>query len=161
MALASLWDLWLITSDVSTAFMYAEVEEDACDLVLLPSNISYKGERVVCLLFKAMNGLRRAPLLWFYQLQRTVYSLGGEDTFESTLFRLSTKRGLVLILVYVDDLLIAAQDQEEGEAFLSKLQAIWKMKVTGGFHVVRREHWNFLVGRFIVPRTVNQHCTLV
>ena len=131
LALASLWDLWLITSDVSTAFMYAEVEEDACDLVLLPSNISYKGERVVCLLFKAMNGLRRAPLLWFYQLQRTVYSLGGEDTFESTFFRLSTKRGLVLILVYVDDLLIAAQDQEEGEAFLSKLQAIWKMKVTG------------------------------
>ena len=131
LALASLWDLWLITSDVSTAFMYVEVEEDACDLVLLPSNISYKGERVVCLLFKAMNGLRRAPLLWFYQLQRTVYSLGGEDTFESTLFRLSTKRGLVLILVYVDDLLIAAQDQEEGEAFLSKLQAIWKMKVTG------------------------------
>ena len=26
-----MWDLWLITSDVSTAFMYAEVEEDACD----------------------------------------------------------------------------------------------------------------------------------
>ena len=36
-----------------------------------------------------------------------------------------------MILVYVDDLLTAAQDQEEGEAFLSKLQAIWKMKVTG------------------------------
>ena len=33
--------------------MYAEVEEDACDLVLLPSNITFKGERVVCLLFKA------------------------------------------------------------------------------------------------------------
>ena len=64
--------------------------------------------------------------MWFYQLQRTVDSLGGEDTFESTLFRLSTKRGLVLILVYVDDLLIAAQDQDEGEAFLQKLQAIWK-----------------------------------
>ena len=131
LALAALWDLWLITADVSTAFMYAEVEEDACDLVLLPSNISYKGERVVCLLFKAMNGLRRAPLLWFYQLQRTVYKLNGEDTFESTLFRLSTKRGLVLILVYVDDLLIASQDQTEGEKFLQELQSIWKMKVTG------------------------------
>ena len=44
---------------------------------------------MVCLLFKAMNGLRRAPLLWFYQLQRTVYALGGEDTFESTLFKIS------------------------------------------------------------------------
>ena len=92
LALASLWDLWLITSDVSTAFMYAEVEEDACDLVLLPSNISFKGERVVCLLFKAMNGLRRAPLLWFYQLQRTVYALGGEDTFESTLFEFQPRK---------------------------------------------------------------------
>ena len=148
LALASLWDLWLITSDVSTAFMYAEVEEDACDLVLLPSNISYKGERIVCLLFKAMNGLRRAPLLWFYQLQRTVYSLGGEDTFESTLFRLSSKRGLVLILVYVDDLLIAAQDQEEGEAFLSKLQAIWKMKVTGRIPCRKKGALEFL-GRTI------------
>ena len=148
LALASSWDLWLITSDVSTACMYAEVEEDACDLVLLPSNISYKGERVVCLLFKAMNGLRRAPLLWFYQLQRTVYSLGGEDTFESTLFRLSTKRGLVLILVYVDDLLIAAQDQEEGEAFLSKLQAIWKMKVTGRIPCRKKGALEFL-GRTI------------
>ena len=117
LALASLWDLWLITSDVPTAFMYAEVEEDACDVVLLPSNISYKGERVVCLLFKAMNGLRGAPLLWFYQLQRTVYSSGGEDTFESTLFRLSAKQGLFLILVYVDDLLIAAQDQEQEKRF--------------------------------------------
>ena len=131
LALASLWDLWLITSDVSTAFMYAEVEEDACDLVLLPSNISFKGERVVCLLFKAMNGLRRAPLLWFYQLQRTVYALGGEDTFESTLFRISTKKGIILLLVYVDDLLIASQDQQEGEKFLTKLMDIWKMKVTG------------------------------
>ena len=124
LALAALWDLWLITSDVSTAFMYAEVEEDACDLVLLPSNITFKGERVVCLLFKAMNGLRRAPLLWFYQLQRTVYTLGGEDTFESTLFRISTSKGIILLLVYVDDLLIASQNQKEGEEFLAKLMAI-------------------------------------
>ena len=51
------------------------------------------------------------------QLQRTGYSLGGEDTFESTLFRLSTKRGLVFLLVYVDDLLIAAQNQNEEEVF--------------------------------------------
>ena len=95
LALASLWDLWLITADVSTVFMYAEVEEDACDLVFLPPNISFRGERVVCLLFKAMNGLRRAPLLWFYQLQRTVYALRGEDAFESTLFRISTKKGRI------------------------------------------------------------------
>ena len=146
--------VWDFASGAKSAFrseIYApssSLDSLRCDLVLLPSNISYKGERVVCLLFKAMNGLRRAPLLWFYQLQRTVYSLGGEDTFESTLFRLSTKRGLVLILVYVDDLLIAVQDQEEGEAFLSKLQAIWKMKVTERIPCRKKRALEFL-GRTI------------
>ena len=148
LALASLWDLWLITSDVSTAFMYAEVEEDACDLALLPSNISFKGERVVCLFFKAMNGLRRAPLLWFYQLQRTIYTLGGEDTFESTLFRIPTKRGVILLLVYVDDLLIASQDQQEGENLLKKLMEIWKMKITGRINCQKKGALQFL-GRSI------------
>ena len=61
----------------------------------------------------------------------TSSSSGGEDTFESTLFRISTKKGLILILVYVDDPLIASQDQKEGEDFLAKLMAIWKMKITG------------------------------
>ena len=36
-----------------------------------------------------------------------------------------------MVLVYVDDLLIAAQNQDEGETFLQQLQDIWKMKVTG------------------------------
>ena len=125
-----------------------KLKEDACDLVLLPSNISFKGERVVCLLFKAMNGLRRAPLLWFYQLQRTIYTLGGEDTFESTLFRIPTKRGVILLLVYVDDLLIASQDQQEGENLLKKLMEIWEMKITGRINCQKKGALQFL-GRSI------------
>ena len=72
----------LLTADVSTAFMYAPVEADACDLVLLPANITMKGQRVILWLKKAMNGLRRAPLLWFLELQRTIRDLGGDGTFQ-------------------------------------------------------------------------------
>ena len=107
-------DLNLLTADVSVAFMNAPVEQDACDLVLLPPNMTIGGLRVIVLLYKAMNGLRRAPLLWFLELQRTVYEMGGQDTFESTLFRISTKKGFILVLVYVDDLLIASRDEKEG-----------------------------------------------
>ena len=95
-----------------------------------------------------MNGLRRAPLLWFYQLQRTIYTLGGEDTFESTLFRIPTKRGVILLLVYVDDLLIASQDQQEGENLLKKLMEIWKMKITGRIGCRKKGALQFL-GRSI------------
>ena len=48
--------------------------------------------------------------------------------------------------MHVDDLLIAAQDQDEGEAFLSKLQAIWKMKVTGRIPSHKKGALEFLGG---------------
>jgi len=70
-------DLSLLTADVSVAFMNAPVEPDACDLVLLPANITINGCRVIAWLGKAMTGLRRAPLLWFLELQRVVYTMGG------------------------------------------------------------------------------------
>ena len=104
LALASLWDLWLISLDVSTAFMYAEVTEDGHHYF---GFINYNG-----LLILEVRTHSRAHF-----------------------FRISTKQGLILILVYVD-LLIASQDQKEGEDFLAKLMAIWKMKITG--RIVRK-----------------------
>ena len=53
---------------MSVTFMNAPVEADACDLVLLPANITINGCRVIAWLGKAMNGLSRAPLLWFHSL---------------------------------------------------------------------------------------------
>ena len=40
--------------------------------------------------------------------------MAGQDTFENTLFRLQTPNGLLLVLVYVDDLLVAAESPAEG-----------------------------------------------
>ena len=92
-------------------------------------------------------GLRRGPLLWFLELQRTVYSMGGQDTFENTLFRLTTPKGFILVLVYVDDLLVA-HDKQKGADFLQKLMGIWKSKLTGKIPALRRGVLQFL-GRTI------------
>ena len=51
-------------------------------------------------------------------------------------------------MVYVDDLLIASQDQQEGEKFLTKLMDIWKMKVTGRIGCRKKGALEFL-GRSI------------
>ena len=92
--------------------------------------------RVICKLLKAMNGLRRAPLLWFKELLRKVNSLhkgkGMTQTFEPTLFRLELWPGsLIWLLVYVDDLLLAAPTEEELHQQVSLLETVWKIKVTG------------------------------
>ena len=93
-------DLSLLTADVSAAFMNAPVESDACDLVLMPPNMTIGGLKVIVLLYKAMNGLRRAPLLWFLELQKTVLEVGGQETFESTLFRISTQKEFIPLSWY-------------------------------------------------------------
>ena len=143
LALTHLRKLHLKTLDVSTAFMYAPVEDESCDLVMLPGNITTESrrgrramQRVICKLLKAMNGLRRAPLLWFKELLRKVNSLhkgnGTTQTFEPTLFRLELWPGsVILLLVYVDDLLLAASTEEELDELVSLLQKVWKIKVTG------------------------------
>ena len=115
---------------------------------LLPANLTIKGCRVIAWLGKAMNGLRRAPLLWFLELQRVVYSMGGQDTFDNTLFRLQTPNGMLLVLVYVDDLLVAAESPQEGESFLQQLQTIWRIKLTGRIPALEKGVLQFL-GRTI------------
>jgi hypothetical protein len=64
--------------------------------------------------------------------------MGGQDTFENTLFRLTTPKGFILVLVYVDDLLVAAHNEQEGADFLQKLTGIWKIKLTGKIPALRR-----------------------
>ena len=123
--------------------MYAPVEDENCDLAMLPGNITTESrrgrrvmQRVICKLLKAMNGLQRAPLLWFRELLRKVNSLHkGKDatqTFEPTRFRLELLLGsVILLLAYLDDLLLAASTEEELEELVTLLQSVWKIKVTG------------------------------
>ena len=86
MAASVIEDLSLLTAGASVAFINAPVESDPCDLVLMPPNMT------IVLLYKAMNGLQKAALLWFLELQKTAFEMGGQETFESTLFRISTQR---------------------------------------------------------------------
>ena len=77
-----------------------------------------------------------------------VEEFGGQDTFENTLFRFQTPNGLLLVLVYVDDLLVAAESPAEGESFLQRLQNIWRIKLTGRIPALKRGVLQFL-GRTI------------
>ena len=57
----------MMSCDVSVAFMHAAIARP--EFVQLPPNITtLKGERVFLKLFRAMNGLRSAPLSWYREL---------------------------------------------------------------------------------------------
>ena len=73
---------------------------------------------------------------------------GRSRDFENTLFRLQTPNGMLLVLVYVDDLLVAAESPQEGESFLQQLQTIWRIKLTGRIPALEKSVLQFL-GRTI------------
>ena len=136
--------------DVSVAFMYAKLKTGDLQLVLLPDNIRGPNqERVAMKLSRAMNGLRKAPLLWFREFSQTLIELGATVTSECTLFRLERKGRIMLILIYVDDVLVCSQSREMSEWLVAELTARYRIKQTGDLAAGECGSFRFL-GRTVV-----------
>ena len=130
--LVELYGLVISGLDVSTAFMYAELSPKEWVLVSMPSSMKHVGgeARVLLSLFKAMNGLRLAPLRWFQSLRKALFELGFEATADPTIFMRKEPR-YMLVIIYVDDMLFAALTPEENQAFFEVLIKKFKCKSTG------------------------------
>ena len=102
--LAGLWDLTLGGADVTAAFMATPLRQRNVVVKLSMS------ERLYLHLTKALNGLRIASQEWVCYLSGIVAELKlSADGLEPCLFAGELRPGVpCLILVYVDDLLIAA-----------------------------------------------------
>ena len=68
------------------------------------------GSGLVCVLMKSLYGLKQAPRVWNQTLGDHLTSLGCKERARDAALQLfwSEQHGLVLILVYVDDMQIAA-----------------------------------------------------
>ena len=131
-AIASQRGYCLGTLDISTAFMFASLDEGDTVLVRLPTNVLHQKQRVVTSLKKAMNGLRKAPLLWFKEVKDCLYEGGFSDTFESTVFRRSETNGdITLVVLYVDDVLIVASCEGVVLGIFELFERRYRVKRTG------------------------------
>jgi hypothetical protein len=142
---------WAIISlDVSNAFMYASLRRGERILVSLPgSTRSRKDNRKVGLdLFKALNGLRRAPLLWYLEIRGTLVEIGWNETADPAVFRKVDKWGrLQLMLLYVDDTIMVGPLDACMEV-VNALGARYTIKETGRIQGTQKGQLEFL-GRLI------------
>eukprot|EP00435_Cladocopium_sp_Y103_P066904 s576_g29.t1 len=97
------------------------------------------------LLYRAIMGFDEPHCFGFWNFRRTVYEMGGQEIFESTLFRISAEKGFILILVYVD-LPVACHDEKEGEEFFRKFLGIQKIKLTGQVPAFKKGALQFMGG---------------
>jgi len=126
--------------DFKTAFLNAGLRGDIY-YVEQPRGLS-TGDALVWLLKKALYGLRRSPQYWFDTIMPVLKSMGFEPFNQDTCIFKNEKTG-VLLLLYVDDVLIAARQLTDIHLVRDQLMKHFELKEMGeikrylGFDVVR------------------------
>jgi len=123
------WDLWQM--DVKNAFLQGELEDEV--YMHPPPGLEHlvkKGN--VLRLRKAIYGLKQSPRAWYNKLSTTLNGRGfRKSELDHTLFTLTTSSGIVVLLVYVDDIIITGSDKEGIKATKEYLKASFEIKDLG------------------------------
>ncbi|KXX82433.1 Copia protein [Madurella mycetomatis] len=139
--LVAVQDLECYQFDFKTAFLNAPIPNSTEYYIEPPPGLG-KPTRYICKLNKALYGLQKSPLYWFLAIKPVMESLGF-NALSSDLCLFRHKALGVLVVLYVDDVLIAATTVNIINDIRDRLRAIYDLKEMGevkrflGFDVVR------------------------
>ncbi|KAL5757330.1 hypothetical protein ACOSP7_019941 [Xanthoceras sorbifolium] len=132
LALVAMHNLELEQLDVKTAFLHGELEETI--YMQQPEGFEIEGKKDhVCLLKKSLYGLKQSPRQWYKRFDSFMISHGySRSQYDSCVYFRKLKDGsFVYLLLYVDDMLIAAKDMFELNKLKSELSGEFEMKDLG------------------------------
>ena len=109
--------------DIKTAFLNGQLEEEV--YVEQPPGYAGGGAGKVCRLHRALYGLKQAPRAWHKRLSEELESMGfTASSADAGLYtKLDVEAGSVFVIVYVDDMLIAADSMKAVDAFKATITA--------------------------------------
>jgi hypothetical protein len=134
-ALAARYNCEIDHMDVVTAFLNPPIDAEIYmaspeGLEWLDPTAGDQSSRTVCKLRKAIYGLKQAPRLWYRHIDEYLQSIGlRQSEYDPNLY-LSTERD-VLLLLYVDDLLVASQTRGKIDAVKCLLRSKYRMNDLG------------------------------
>lgn len=86
----------------------------------------------VCMLNKAIYGLKQTPRVWYFELQRAIMDLGFSNSKPNTsLFIYNRNSVLCYLLVYIDDLVVIKNNFAFMSNIVTKLGAKFSLKDMG------------------------------
>ena len=118
--------------DFTTAFLYGELEEEI--FMHQPEGFEVPGkEGHVCKLIKSLYGLKQSPRQWYKRFDAFVTAHGlTNSSYDSCVYFKKCDDGSILyLLLYVDDMLIAAKDMGEIQKVKDLLNSEFDMKDLG------------------------------
>ena len=123
--------------DVKNAFLHGDLQEDI--YMTPPSGLFSTPSFDVCKLKRSLYGLKQAPRAWFDKFRSTLINFSFvQSQYDSSLFLCNTPKGIVLLLVYVDDIVITGIAID----LISKLQD----HIQTSFHMKDLGHLQYFLG---------------
>ena len=124
-------DLRLEQMDVKTAFLHGDLDEDI--YMMQPEGFPIVGkENLVCKLKKSLYGLKQAPRQWYLRFDNFMRK-SGYNRFEMDhcCYQKHFDSSYIILLLYVDDMLIAGSDIQEINKLKKQLSREFEMKDLG------------------------------
>src|SRR6266542_1019847 len=126
------WSLFQM--DVKNAFLHGDLQEEVY-MEIPPGFNSHETEGKVCKLMKSLYGLKQSPRAWFGRFSKEVCSLGfRQSNADHTLFFKHRSNKITILVVYVDDIIITGNDDEEMKYLKETLAKIFEVKDLGHLH---------------------------
>ena len=144
LALAAQMDMELVQMDVKTAFLHGDLQEEI--YMQQPEGFEEKSKaNMVCKLKKSLYGLKQAPREWYHKFHSFMLSQGYKrsDTDHCLYTKKAKDNSLLILILYVDDMLLAGTNIDEIANLKSKLNENFDMKDLGdashilGMHILQ------------------------
>ncbi|KAE8677858.1 cytochrome P450 71A9-like [Hibiscus syriacus] len=132
LAMCATLDLHLEQLDVKIAFLHGNLEEEI--YMLQPEGFEEKEKKnLVCRLNKSLYGLKQAPRCWYKRFDSFIMCLGYNrlNADPCAYFKRSDDNDFVILLLYVDDMLVAGPNKDHIEELKAQLAREFEMKDLG------------------------------
>ncbi|KAH9658397.1 hypothetical protein KPL70_023479 [Citrus sinensis] len=132
LALVAVQDMHLEQMDVKTAFLHGELQEEI--VMQQPEGYVASGkEDYVYLLKKSLYGLKQSPRQWYLKFDNFMITHAfNRCSYDCCVyFKETSEGGMIYLLLYVDDMLIACHDMEEIDHLKKLLSREFEMKELG------------------------------
>ena len=95
--------------DVKNAFLYGDHQDEV--YMEQPTGCVAQGENKICRLKKDIYGLKQSPRVWFEKFNIIISGIGFQRYHsDHSVFVRRTKSGIVVLVVYVDDMALILED---------------------------------------------------
>jgi len=114
----------------NNAFLHGDLHEEI--YIKLPPGIHTNIRNAVSKLNKSLYGLKQASRQWYAKLSEVLYRRGYKDSEnDHSLFFKSQHDSVVFLAIYVDDILLIGNDEQEITSLKAFLDATFKIKDLG------------------------------